>query len=205
MAVHDPTCERCGSATDAGDEIFGASARIAVRHAEHLPYIVDSPNEALSRVIADEWDRDHVLARLAHALPVPIQPRVSADWSVERGAGFTSAVHDGSLRFVAPGRTVIVDEFDTPPDESVDDVLAMMLDDAPTTEGGLTERADGELRHACWTATVVDGHTQHELYGMVIRPGTTLQVTCIHDDPDDHDWALRTWRSVRYVADPGSR
>jgi hypothetical protein len=69
-----------------------------------------------------------VLTCLAHALPMSIQRRVTAaEWSVERGAGFTSRVHDGSLRFVAEGRTVIVDTLDTPPADAVDDVLASLV------------------------------------------------------------------------------
>jgi hypothetical protein len=180
-----------------GDGTLGR-ARIAVRDADHLPYVVASPHAVLGRVIADEWDRDSVLMCLAHALPVSIQRRVNADWSVERGAGFTSGVHDGSLRFVAPGRTVIVDALNTPSADAVDDVLASLLDRAPTGEDQLTERAGDELRHAFWTVAVVDGRAQHELYGTVLRPGTAIQVTCVHDDPDDHEWAMQTWRSVRY-------
>ena len=181
-----------------GQEIFAAPMRVAVRDPEHIPYIVESSNELLGRVITEEWDRDWVLGSLAHALPVPIQRHVTAEWSVERGAGFTSRIEDDALRFVAPGRTVIVDAFDTPPEDTLDDVLAVMLEGAPADDGHLVERTEDELRHAFWVTSVDDDRAQHELYGMVLRRGTTLQVTCIHDDPDDHEWALHTWRSVTY-------
>lgn len=86
-----------------GAAIFAAPARIAVRDAGQLPYVVSSDDVVLGRVIADEWDRDTVLACLAHALPVPIRARVTDEWSIERGAGFAVVRDQRSLRFVGPG------------------------------------------------------------------------------------------------------
>ncbi len=177
-----------------GEAIFAAPARVAVRNVEHVPYVVGSADPVVGAVLADVWDRDEVLGRLAHALPVAIRARVSDEWSVERGAGFTVGVHGGSLRFVAPGRTVILDALGTDPERTVDEMLALMLDGAPETGGRRTEREGGELRHAYW----LTAGAQHELYGLVVRPGAMLQITCIHDDPADHAWAVHTWRSVRY-------
>ena len=117
-----------------GSEIFAAPARIAVRNIDHIPYIGDSPHPVLGKAIADEWDRDFVLTCLAHALPVPIRRQVTSEWSVERGAGFTSRVHDGSLRFAAPGRAVVIDVHQTPSDRDLDDVHATMLGTAPVAK-----------------------------------------------------------------------
>ncbi|MET7419938.1 DUF2199 domain-containing protein [Dactylosporangium sp. NPDC005555] len=193
-----PSLELDGTLANAiqpwGQAILDAPVRVAVRKADEIPYVVASPHATLGRVIADEWDRDTVLGSLATALPVPIQARVSDDWSVERGAGFTVRLHEESLRFVGPGRTVILDIFGTDRAQTVDEVLATMIEGAPAADGRLTERDGGELRHARW---MVAG-AQHELYGLVIRPGSMLSVTCVHDDPADHEWALHTWRSVRF-------
>lgn len=179
--------------------LFGARARAEVRDINTLPYLVAEEGGLLSRVLTHEWDRDDVLSRIWHALPISVQQQVTKQWSVQRSAGLTPRVADGVMIFAGPGRTVHFEAFDLPLTTTVDAAVAQMLSGSPSQgEGELFER-DGEmLRQAFWTSAVIEGRQQYELYGHVAMPGEIACITCMYDDSQDVDWATTVWRSVRY-------
>lgn len=182
-----------------GTEVLGAPARVEVRDPGRLPYLAATEHPVLSRVLAEVWDRDAVLSALSFALPVPVRHRLDERWSIERSAGLVPRVVRGRQQFTGTGRKVLMSSYATPPEQSAEEVLRMVMDGAAPVGEPLTERdADGRhIRYAMRTSADVDGTTQHELYGFTIGPGGFLETVCIHEDPADTAWAMHVWRSVR--------
>ena len=177
------------------DGLDGSEVVAEVREPDHLPEYVEHP------LLGTTWDRDEVLSTFLVELPVPVQQKLLGAWSVERTAGLTPHLSADGLRFVGPGRTVILDirrALGVAPDRFLD----LALDGAPEVpEDQRSLTRDGiELRHSLWLTTSPNGVPQHEFFGHVVRPGDMLIVTCIHDDPADHAWARHVLNSVRYGA-----
>ncbi len=180
-------------------QMFDEPARARVTEPGTLPYLQATRPGPLSRILAEVWDRDYVLSRIAYPLPVSVRDQLSPEWSIERTAGLAPRIADGMLILTGPGRTVHVEPFGTPATMSVDDAVADMLDGAPPQrDGELAERDVGLLRHALWLSTIVDGRQQFELYGTVAVPGALLLITCMYDDAADLAWAQHVWRSIRH-------
>ncbi|MBG6135337.1 hypothetical protein [Longispora fulva] len=176
-----------------GPAVLGAPATAAVLDPAHLPTLVESSNPTLLEVLGLEWDADDTLSRMGCAVPVPVRQPVTDRWEFERTAGLAPVQTAEGLRFVGPGRTVIVDVLTTPEDWEPEYTLETMLKGAPADpEGRLLEGGDGGLRHALWQESA-DGR---EFYGHVVRRGTAAHVICLYADPDDLAWALEVWRSV---------
>lgn len=184
-----------------GAALLGAPATVVVRDPDEIPYVDDGDDEVLRRILGATWDRDDVLRRLAHPLPVPVRTPLDERWSVERGSGFSAGVAGGAHRFLAPGRTVHADLFADPLRRSPAEFLAALVNGAPAVppEQQVTEDIAGEgVRHAFWTVAAPDGRTRYELYGFTVdRDGTAVGTVCMWDEPDDLAWALHVWRSVR--------
>ncbi|MHA6761845.1 DUF2199 domain-containing protein [Streptacidiphilus sp. PAMC 29251] len=183
-----------------GDELLGAPVTIAVRERHEIPYATASEHPVVSRILTSTWDRDYVLSRFGHALAVPVRTRIDDRWSIERTAGLTGRVHDGSHRFAGPGRTVIIDALThSDPDADPETLLTGLLKDAPAVPAAqqTDEREPGCMRHALWLSATRGERQQHELHGHVVVPGAALVVVCISDDADDLAWAQHVWRSVR--------
>lgn len=182
-------------------ELLGETAGAEVRDAGRLPYLVADENSLLSRVLSDVWDRDAVLSRIWHPLPVSVRQQVTAGWSVERTAGLGPRQADHIMIFAGPGRTVHVEAFGMPPAMTAGAAIAEV-------SRGLAERCDGELsetdgelvRRAFWLTATADGKPQHELYGYAATPEGILCVTCMCDDASDLVWAQAVWRSTRHDA-----
>jgi hypothetical protein len=182
-------------------DLFGDAAQAEVRDLNSLPYLVARQNSVLSRVLTQVWDRDDVLSRIWHALPVSVRQQVTQEWSVERTAGLAPRAADGVMIFAGPGRTVHIEAFTVPATMSVDTAVATMLKRAPRKpERQLVEHETDLLRQAVWWPTIVDGHRPHNFCGLVAMPGSVASITCMYDDPNDIDWATTIWRSVRYHA-----
>ena len=178
--------------------LLGEPAGAVVRDADKLPYLVADESTLLSRVLNDEWDRDDVLSRIWHPLPLTVRQPVTEDWSIERTAGLTPHLTEELMIFAGPGRTVHIETFGTPPGTTADDAIAVMTEGAPEQrDGELTERDGDFVRHAFWLPAVVNGKVQHELHGYAAKPSAVACVTCMYDDPDDLDWAQSVWRSTR--------
>jgi hypothetical protein len=181
--------------------LLGEIAGVEVRDAGTLPYLVAEENSLLSRVLTEVWDRDDVLSRIWHPLPVSVQQQITARWSIERTAGLGPRKADGIMMFTGPGRTVHVEAFDAPAAMTADAAIAEMSRGLPQRcDGELTEH-DGELvRRAFWLTAIADGRPQHELYGYAETPDGILRITCMHDDASDLTWAQTVWRSARHDA-----
>jgi hypothetical protein len=179
-------------------DLLGVAAGAEVRDAGTLPYLVADDNTVLSRVLTGEWDRDDVLSRIWHALPVPVRQQVTAEWSIERTAGLTPGTADGVMRFTGPGRTVHIETFGTPPVTPGHEVIASMTRGlAEKSEGELSEHDGALVRRAFWLTAAAGDREQHEFYGYAAIPGNVAGVTCTYDDAADLAWALSVWRSAR--------
>jgi hypothetical protein len=185
-----------------GDALLDTRVTVAVRNEGEIPYVTAADSAAVTEILTTVWNRDYVLSRFGHALPVAVRTRIGDRWSIERTPGLQGRVHEGSHRFVGPGRTVVIDSLthrDPSADADLDALLAGLLQGAPTVpdDQQITEREPGCLRYALWTSATPGGRVQHELYGFVIVPGATLAVVCISDDVADLAWAKHVWRSIR--------
>ncbi|MBP2326785.1 hypothetical protein JOF56_007170 [Kibdelosporangium banguiense] len=185
-----------------GDAILGAPVTAMVQDVDEIPYIEASDDAEFEKLLTDVWDRDHVLSRFAHALPVAVRETIGERWSIERSAGMAArVVETGATQYSGPGRTVFVDELRDPMNRTADEMLAQMLENFPELppEQIFTTRNGDEIRDARWLTQDVDGEIRHELYGYAIRPGSMMAIVCIHDTPEDHAWAMHVFNSIRNV------
>lgn len=67
-----------------GDDLLGAPVTVGVRDRNDIPYVTGSRRPEVSRILTTTWNRDYVLSRFAHALPVPVRTRAGDRWSIER-------------------------------------------------------------------------------------------------------------------------
>jgi hypothetical protein len=180
------------------EDMFGKPVTAVVHDVEEIPYVEASDDPAFERLLTGVWDRDEVLSRFAHALPVSVQEPFGDEWSVERPAGMAARVTGkGVTQYGAPGRTILVDQVDH--DRTPGEMLAEMLGNFPEwpAERILHTEDGGEIRHTRWGVSTVEERTQHEVYGYAVKPGSLLAVVCIHDDPADHAWAMHVIKSIR--------
>lgn len=179
--------------------LLGEVAGAEVRDAGTLPYLVADEHSLLSRVLTDVWDRDDVLSRIGHPLPVSVRQQITASWSIERTAGLGPRTADGIMMFTGPGRTVHIEAFDTPAATTADAAIAEVSRGLPERcEGELSERDGDQVRRAFWLTATAGGGLQHELYGYAATPDGILCVTCMYDDASDLTWAQAVWRSARH-------
>jgi hypothetical protein len=180
------------------DELLDAPATAVVRDVDQIPYVDDRTNP-LGRQV---WDRDEVLSCFPHALPVNVHTEITEEWSIERTAGLDWSLAERTTRFAGPDRAVFLDVYNDRAGRSPEEFLQVFTENAPDTPPtqSLTEHQDDALRHASWRTATVDGRTQHELYGQVVRAGSLLSILCLHDNIDDHAWALHVLRSATYHA-----
>jgi hypothetical protein len=181
--------------------LLGAPVTTTVRADDEPPWVDGSSDPQVAEALAAEWDRDEVLAYFACPLPVAVRTPVSAEWAIERSPGLASGVTDGTLEFVGPGRTVCVDQLVDEACRSPEEFLGDLIATAPAAPAAQTETTvtGDEIRHTTWRRVDIDGHVQHEVHGHVVRPGTALSVSCFHDDPTDHTWALTVIASATYL------
>jgi hypothetical protein len=183
-----------------GDDLLHAPVTVAVQNDGEIPYVTAAHSPAVTEILTNVWNRHYVLSRFGHALPVAVRTRIGDRWSIERTPGLQGRVHDGSHRFVGPGRTVIIDSLThRDPNADLDTLLAGLLGGAPAVpaEQQITEGEPDCVRHALWRSATRSGREQYELYGFVVVPGAALAVVCISDDPVDLAWAKHVWRSIR--------
>ncbi|MFD7440838.1 DUF2199 domain-containing protein [Streptomyces sp. NPDC059909] len=185
-----------------GDELLGAPVTAEVRNPEELPYVVAGHDPLAGRLLADTWDRDDVLSRFAHPLPVAIRLELDDHWSVERSAGMAARFADGADQFAGPARSVAVTVFeDDTPGRTPDDFLAALLagsPDAPPAQR-LTERLPHGVRHAFWLTPRDHGRERHEFYAFTVPSGgTAAGLFCSHEAAEDLPWAQHVWRSLQW-------
>ncbi len=139
---------------------------------------------------------------------------LSEQWSIELDDSFRGQVVDGDLELVSPGpprRTVLLALWYPPPERSPQELMAWVLAEVNPDplerfqEGPRPEDPDpdpDELRYGSWYPETIDGRTQYALYGYVVRRGSYVQAAFFVDDASERDWALTTWRSLRYTPAP---
>lgn len=182
-----------------GDSMLGAPMTAMVQDVEEIPYVEASDDKEFDKLLTDVWDRDYVLSRFAHPLPVSVQEPIGELWSIERSAGMAARITDtGTTQFGSPGRTVFIDQLNDPLDRPPADVLAEVLQKFPEVPAEQTYRSESgdEIRDVRWY-DAIEGERPHELYGYAVRTGSMLAFVCIHDDPEDHAWAMHVVNSVR--------
>jgi hypothetical protein len=132
--------------------------------------------------------------------------RLTNEWSIDLNDSFRGRVVDGDLQLISPGppaRTIWITVWQTAPDLSTAHLLEQILQDVhpnPTWK----VREDGadrdELRYASWYPEIDNGREQWGLYAYTLRPGSYVQAALLTDKPADPNWALTTWRSLRFQA-----
>ena len=176
-------------------DLLGTPGRAEVRSPASIPFLVADEGTPLHRVLHDEWDRDDVLSRIAHALPTTIRERITETWSLERTAGLAPRSHGDGLSFTGAGRTVHLFPYGTPHAMSPAEAIAAHTADAPADVTGTLTEQDGDLhRYAFWRPTA---QGPYNLHGFAAVPGHLLHICCVYDNPADNAWALRVWRSIR--------
>ncbi|SDF37237.1 hypothetical protein SAMN05216553_101317 [Lentzea fradiae] len=174
-------------------DVLGVHAEAAVLNADELPYYTSHP------LLEREWDRDEVLSRIRHPLPVPIREKFGEVWTIERTEGMRCTIDGRTVRFSSPGRSVSIDVYADLTGGSPSDFLGAVLDGYPATAEHSVEHDGEELRHAFWLSEVIDGQEEQVFHAHVVRRGTMLSVRCIHRYPADRTWAQHVLNSVRYV------
>ncbi|MER5204894.1 hypothetical protein [Streptomyces sp. NPDC002825] len=188
-----------------GAGVLGAEMTGRISDPEELPYLVEGHEPVAVSLLSEVWDRDHVLARFPHPLPVPVRTDLDDGWRVERTAGFSARFENGADQFAAADRSVAVGLFqDTEPGRDAEDFLAALLAGAPEAGEGQqhTERLPGGgVRHAFWFTPQDTGRTRHEFHAYAVEPGgSAAGLFCSYEDAEQHAWARHVWRSLRREA-----
>ncbi|MFJ8162437.1 DUF2199 domain-containing protein [Streptomyces sp. NPDC096136] len=184
-----------------GDDLLGAEVATRVADPDELPVVTDVRHPVAARVLTEVWDRDEVLSRFPHPLPVGVRTDLGDGWSVMRDAGLTAGFADGYDHFNAPDRTAAVSlKRDDVPGRTQADFLTALLSGAPDTRPAQRlreEMPDGGLRYAFWLTPQNNGRPRHEFYGFTLYPsGTGAGIFCTHEAPDTLAWAQQIWRSL---------
>lgn len=135
--------------------------------------------------------------------------RLTADWSIDVDERVLQRVVDGSLQMLdvgPPVRTIWMSVWIMPDDSSADEELGRIKAHVPPTVVRRFEEPGtdpDERRLASWyPERDEDGRTSWGLYAYTIRPACWVQAAFLSDSEDDLDWALDTWRSLRYEPEP---
>ncbi|MEU2548331.1 DUF2199 domain-containing protein [Streptomyces roseolus] len=199
----------CGRLANAvkpwGETVLGAELTGRIKDAEELPYLVEGHGPEAERLIGEVWDRDDVLARFPHPLPVAVRTDLGDGWAVERSAGFSARFEDGVDQFATQGRSVAATLFqDTEQGRAPEDFLAALIGDNPQMPKALEGQEDrerlpgGGVRYAYWFTPGDTGRTRHELYAYAVEPdGSAAGLFCSYEEAGQHAWARHVWRSLR--------
>ncbi|WP_330276918.1 hypothetical protein OG205_15370 [Lentzea sp. NBC_00516] len=174
-------------------DLLGVPVEAAVLNIDELPYFTSHP------VLEREWDRDEVLCRIRHPLPIPVRETLGEVWTIERTDGMRCVVDGRTVRFTSPDRRVALDVYADLTGGSVSDFLGAVLDGYPASAEHSVSHDGPELRHAFWLSEVIDGHEEQVFHGHVVRPGTMISVRCVYRYPADKAWAQHVLNSVRYI------
>ena len=131
--------------------------------------------------------------------------RLTAEWSIDVDESFKSRVVDQDLQLLSlgpPVRTIWVAVWSPPTTQTVDQIVETIrveMRPDPTARFDEPGWDDGERRLGSWYPESVDGRMQWGLYGYTIRVGSYVQSAFLVDDVTDLDWAVGTWRSLRFA------
>ena len=130
--------------------------------------------------------------------------RMTGEWSIDLDESFRGRVVDGDLQFVSlgpPKRSIWVAVWSPPESESPDTVLAGIREDvnpSPLERFEEPGAGPGERRYASWYPERTEDGEQWGLYGYTVRRGSYVQIVLLGGSADDREWALATWRSLRF-------
>lgn len=131
--------------------------------------------------------------------------RLTDDWSIELSEDFRARTEEGALQLVGPGgRTLWVGVQTPPPTRAPEAILDEILQDVHLTpEQKFRESGSDsyEVRYASWYPE--DGRWRLDAY--TVRRGSYVQLAVLSEHAGDLDWALETWRSLRYAKTPVPR
>jgi hypothetical protein len=131
---------------------------------------------------------------------------LSEQWSIDLDESFTGQVVNGDLQLVSPGpppRSILLAIWYPPAEHGPEKLLEWVLAEVnpnPTERFEEIGTDEGELRYASWYPEDVDGGRRWALYGYVVRRGSYVQSAFFSPRAEDRDWALDTWRSLRFSA-----
>ena len=132
---------------------------------------------------------------------------LTADWSIDLDDTFQGRPVGTNLQLMSETpwtRTIWVSVFAT--EESATDTMEKIrLDVNPDPVSVYSEGGDdpGELRYASWyPETDPSDRYQWSLYAYTVREREFIALAIISDAQDDEEWALATWRSLRWRATP---
>jgi hypothetical protein len=129
--------------------------------------------------------------------------QLTTEWSIALDASFAGRIVDADLQFVSQGppvRTVWLAIW-SPKSESIPETLDRIKLHVHTSPEQRFEEAGtdpNERRYASWYPHVVGGRHQWGLYAYTVHQGSYVQAAFISDEPDGLEWALFTWRSLRF-------
>ncbi len=133
--------------------------------------------------------------------------QMTTDWSIDLDSSYSGRIVDGNLEFVSAGpprRSVWVSVWNPPETVSPDDILAGIregMNPEPVERFEEHGAEQDELRLASWYSEPAERGEQWGLYGYTVRRGSYVQIALLADSPHDRDWALATWRSLRFTPD----
>ena len=131
---------------------------------------------------------------------------LSEQWSIDLEDGFAGTVVNGDLQLVHPGpppRNILLAIWYPGPQHGPETLMEWVLAEVnpnPTERFEEIGTDEGELRYASWYPEDIDGARRWALYGYVVRRGSYVQSAFFSERAEDRDWALSTWRSLRYSA-----
>jgi hypothetical protein len=141
------------------------------------------------------------------AQEVGVRRQMTSDWSIDLDPSYRSRVVDGDLQFVSlgpPRRTVWVSVWNPPESATPESIMEGILENvnpAPRERFREPGTDAGELRYASWYPEQTEDGEQWGLYGYTVRCGSYVQIALLGDSPMDRDWAVATWRSLRFTPD----
>jgi hypothetical protein len=132
-----------------------------------------------------------------------MRSQLTEKWSIDLDEEYERRVVEESLHLIArsASRTIWLAVWEPPEEQDPATVLASIKEDVNPDPDWFTEEegADsGELRYASWYSEQGEREPQYALYAYTVRRGSYVQAAFISNDPADRDWAIATWRSLRY-------
>jgi hypothetical protein len=124
--------------------------------------------------------------------------RLNADWTYDVGAGFRGSVVRGDLHLTGSKRQVVFALFVRDPDDPAEELARLLTHAAAIPPERIDEIGEhGELRHAHWSAKRARDRTDWALEGYTVTARGLVRSTFLFEDPEDLQWAIDGWRSVR--------
>jgi hypothetical protein len=117
------------------------------------------------------------------------------EWTIELGENFERRVEDGSLVFSHEDRALWIDIFDD--DRDPQEKMALLQEDVPEHVNVWEFEHEGLLKFGYLEYD--EENENHELTTFSVGPTSYALMTFYFDEEATLDWALKRWRSVRFL------